>query len=225
MEELKMETTQENPAIAEKGRKRGQNGLGSTYKHNGSWWMDVRIRGERHREKLGPIKLLEKRQADKIKEARITAIMMPKAPEASPVKGTMPFSEFAEKFVVWACDTKRSWERCRGKAPAKTPFAYASHFFGQIPLKDINTELVEKFQAHLQLEEVGARRLKKASVNRYVALLRHSFYWAINNGYMGDSNPVAELTTIMLKEARPTTRVLEPVEDKKCSKRCRTGCV
>jgi integrase len=200
--------------IAEKGKKRSQNGLGSTYKHNGSWWMDVRIKGKRHREKLGPIKLLEKRQADEIKEARITAIMMPKAPEPPPVKGTMPFSEFAEKFCAWACETKRSWESYRGKRPDKTPFLHASAFFGEIPLKDITTSLVEDFQKHLQMERVGSRRLKKASVNRYVGLLRNSFYWAMTKDFM-ERNPVAALKKKMLDEAKSPTRVLEPEEDKK----------
>jgi integrase len=200
--------------IAEKRKKRGQNGLGSTYKHNGSWWMDVKIRGKRHREKLGPIKLLEKRQADEIKEARITAIMMPKVPEPAPVKGTIPFSEFARFFVAWACETKRSWERCRGKAPDKTPFAYATLFFEQTPLKDIGPNRVEDFRLHLLTQRVGPRRLKKASVNRYVALLRHSFYWAIQNGYM-ETNPVAALNKKMLDEENAPTRVLESGEDKK----------
>jgi integrase len=200
--------------IAEKGRKRGQNGLGSTYKHNGSWWMDVRIRGKRHREKLGLIKLLEKRQADEIKEARITAIMMPKAPEPPPVKGTMPFSEFARLFVEWACETKRSWERCRGKKPDETPFAYATLFFEQTPLKDIGPNRIEDFRMHLLNQRVGPRRIKKASANRYVSLLRHSFYWAIQNGYM-ETNPVAALNKKMLDEAKSPTRVLEPEEDKK----------
>jgi integrase len=200
--------------IAEKGKKRGQNGLGSTYKHNGSWWMDVKIRGKRHREKLGPIKLLEKRQADEIKEARITAIMMPKAPEPPPVKGTMPFSEFARLFVEWACETKRSWEPCRGKVPDKTPFAYATLFFEQTALRDISPNRVEDFRMHLLYQRVGSRRLKRASVNRYVGLLRHSFYWAIQNGYM-ESNPVAALNKKMLDEENAPTRVLEPEEDKK----------
>jgi integrase len=214
MEEINMETTQEAALVAGKGRKRGQNGLGSTYKHNGSWWMDVRIRGERHREKLGPIKLLEKRQADKIKEARITAIMMPKPPEPPPVKGTMPFSEFAEKFCAWACETKRSWEPYRGKTPDRTPFLHAARFFGETPLKDITTDLVENFQKHLQLERAGSRRLKKASVNRYVSLLRNSFYWAITKDFM-ERNPVASLKKKMLDESKSPTRVLEPEEDKK----------
>lgn len=89
-----MEATPEvlqEPAIAERSRKKGRHGLGYTFKHNGSWWMDVRIRGKRHREKLGPVKLLQKRDADEIREARITNILMPKAPEPPPEKGTMPF--------------------------------------------------------------------------------------------------------------------------------------
>jgi integrase len=211
-----MEATPEvvqEPAIAERNRKKGRHGLGYTFKYNGSWWMDVRVRGKRHREKLGPVKLLQKRDADEIREARITNILMPKAPEPPPEKGTMPFSEFARLFVAWACETKRSWERCRGKAPDKTPFSYATLFFEQTPLKDIGPNRVEDFRLHLLNQRVGTRRLKKASVNRYVSLLRHSFYWAIQNSYM-ERNPVAALDRKMRMEEKAPTRVPEPEEDK-----------
>ena len=45
-------------------RERGQHGLGNVYEHRANWWLDVKIKGERHRMKLGPVKLLEKREAD-----------------------------------------------------------------------------------------------------------------------------------------------------------------
>lgn len=192
-------------------RKKGSAGLGYTFEHNGAWWMDVRIKGKRHRERIGPVKLLEKRQADKIREARITALLMPKEP---PQKGTMPFSEFARLFVGWACETKRSWECFCGKSPDKTPFFHAATFFGETPLKDITTDMIENFQKHLQLERVGSRRLKKASVNRYVSMLRHSFYWAMTKDWM-EQNPVASMIKIKLDEAESPTRVLESDEDKK----------
>jgi integrase len=139
---------------------------------------------------------------------------MPKAPEPPPEKGTMPFAKFAEKFCGWACETKRSWESYRGKRPEKTPFLHAVIFFGETPLKDITTSSVEDFQKHLQMERVGSRRLKKASVNRYVGLLRNSFYWAMTKDFM-ERNPVAALKRKMLDEAKSPTRVLEPEEDKK----------
>ncbi|HEX4001539.1 MAG TPA: tyrosine-type recombinase/integrase [Candidatus Acidoferrales bacterium] len=193
-------------------RNKGQHGLGHIYEHRASWWLDVRIRGKRHRQKLGLVKLLEKRQARQIADERINELMMPKAAEAH--SGTVAFNQFAKRFVAWAAGTKRSWERYRGKLPEQTPLGYAVNFFGSAMLKDITPNRVEDFRLHLLSLNVGRRRLKRASANRYVSLLRHSFYWAIQNGD-ADKNPVAALNKKMLDEEQPPTRVLEEGEEQR----------
>lgn len=193
-------------------RRKGKHGLGHIFEHNGSWWLDVRAKGKRHRIKLGPVKLLEKREARQIADEKIKEILMPK-PEAVPQKGTMPYTEFAKEFVAWASSTKRSWNRYQGKKPEETPLAYAVNFFGATPLKDITPNRVEDFRMWLLNPRIH-RRLKRASANRYISLLRHSFYWAIQNGD-ADKNPVAALNKKMLDEEQAPTRILESAEQSK----------
>lgn len=193
-------------------RRKGRHGLGHIYEHNGAWWLDWHHHNKRRRVKLGLVKLLEKREARQIADERIKDILMPK-PETVPEKGIMPFPEFAKKFVAWASSTKRSWQRYQDKKPDQTPLRYAVNFFGETPLKDITPARVEDFRMFL-LNHHAHRRLKRASANRYVSLLRHSFYWAIQNGE-ADKNPVAALNKKMLDEEQAPTRILEPAEQSK----------
>ena len=210
-----MEVQTEVAPIGRRSRRRkGLHGLGHVHEHRASWWLDVRIRGKRYRQKLGPVKLLEKREARQIADERINVLLKPKPPEPLPQKGTMPFDEFARKFVAWASGTKRSWERYRDKKPEETPLGYAVKHFGSIPLKDITPNRVEDFRLHLLSIRVGRRRLKRASANRYVSLLRHAFYWAKQNGD-ADQNPVALLNKKMLDEENLPTRVLEEGDEQR----------
>lgn len=195
-------------------RKKGQHGRGHVYEHRASWYFDVRIRGVRHRQKIGLVKLLDKREARKIADERLVELLIPKAPEPAPVKGTKAFDEFATTFVAWACGTKRSWQRYRDKKPEQTPLGYAVKYFGSKPLKDITPTEIESFRLHLLNIKVGRRRLKRASVNRYAALVRHAFYWAIQNGD-AETNPFAGLRKKKLDEEQSPTRILEEGDEQR----------
>jgi hypothetical protein len=128
MEAEKMEEIAAKDVTAtKKPTKKGRHGLGHVYQHRANWWLDARVKGTRHRVKLGPVKLLEKREARVIAEAKIKEMLMPKA---EPIKGVLPFSEFAEKFVAMSVETKRGWEQYAGKRPDQTPFKWACEFFG-----------------------------------------------------------------------------------------------
>jgi integrase len=155
--------------------------------------------------KLGPVKLLEKREARVIAESKIKELLMPKS---EPIKGNLAFSVFAERFVAMSIETKRGWEQYAGKKPDQTPFKHASEFFGTTLLKDINATRVEQFRSYLLNKHVGKRFLKNASVNRYISMLRAALYWGMSRGDIA-SNPVADLNTIMLHEPEAPTRVLE----------------
>jgi integrase len=190
VESMENEAIQKGETVERRAvRSKGRHGLGHVYKHRANWWLDLTHEGRRHRTKIGPIKLLEKRQARQIADERIRALMLPKP-------------------------TKRSWVRYRGKPAKETPLGYAVNFFNDTPLKDITPNRVEDFRLHLLNVAVGRRRLKRASANRYVSLLRHSFYWAIQNGD-AEKNPVAALNQKMLDEEQASTRVLEEGEEQK----------
>src|SRR5688572_15581836 len=117
-------------------KKRGQRGMGNLYEHRRNWWLDVRAGGARHRLKLGPCKVLEKREARRIADERIKHLLMPKPPVA---KDAVPFSAFAQKFVAWATETKIGWRQYRGQPPDRTAagMRVALAFFGDTPLRDI----------------------------------------------------------------------------------------
>jgi integrase len=199
------ESTMCEATATKKPTKKGRHGLGHVYQHRANWWLDARVKGTRHRVKLGPVKLLEKREARVIAEAKIEEMLMPK-PE--PIKGLMPFSEFAKGFVAMSVKNKRGWECHVGKKPNQTPFKHASEFFGSMLLKDITTTRVEEFRSYLLNQRVGKRFLKNASANRYISMLRAAFYWGMSLDYLA-SNPVAELNQIKLDEPEAPTRVLE----------------
>lgn len=209
-----MELNQEvkpTPSLSRKERSsKGKHGLGHIYQHRSSWWLDVRVRGERHRVKLGPMKLLEKREARQIADGKIKALLMPK-PE--PEKGTMKFSEFAKKFAAHYVKTRKTWVNLEANKLEKTPFQHCARFFGDRELRTITPADVEDFRSHLLTRKVGEHHMKMASANRNVSLLRASFYWAMRNGLMS-YNPVAQLPKgeKMKTEAAIATRVLEQEE-------------
>jgi integrase len=201
--------TAKTPMRKERSSK-GKHGLGHVYQHRSSWWLDVRVRGKRHRLKLGPMKLLEKREARQIADGKINELLMPK-PE--PEKGTTKFSEFAEKFAAHYVKTRKTWAALDPKSPETTPFQHCARFFGERELRTIASVDVEDFRSHLLTRKVGKRHMKMASANRNVSLLRASFYRAMRNGLMSH-NPVAQLPKgeKMKTEAPIATRVLEHEE-------------
>ncbi len=187
-------------------RIKGRHGLGNVSQHRVAWWLDVRIEGARHRVKLGPIKLFEKREARQLADAKIKELLTPKPPER---KGAIAFSEFAKKVLARAVETKRSWAQYVGKPVEQTPLVHAVRFFGDVPLRDITADRVEDFRSYLLKQRVGPRRLKPASANRYVSLFRHALNCAVRWGD-ADSNPAAGIK--MLQEAPMPERVLSETE-------------
>jgi integrase len=206
-----------------KKKNRGQRGMGNIYVHRKNYWLDVRANGQRHRVKLGPVKVLEKREARAIADGKITGLLMPKPDE----KGQMLFSEFAKKFVAYYTtgNPRKSWVKHRGKAPEDTPIQHCVRFFGAKRMMDITPALIEDFRAHLGQRKVGKhgrRFLTVTTVNKNISLLRAAFYWAMrkDNGY-ASHNPVADLPRRekLRKEAQIPERVLEPNEEPKLLER------
>src|ERR1700730_964096 len=162
-------TIEATPEGAKKKKSRGQRGMGNVYVHRKNYWLDVRANGQRHRVKLGPVKVLEKREARAIADGKITGLLMPKADE----KGQMLLRDFAAKFAAWASETKLGWDRCRGKKLEKTPLKHAVKFFGDTPLKDIIKDRIKDFGLSIAQRRIGGRPVKNRTVNGYLKDLRH----------------------------------------------------
>ena len=112
---------------------------------------------------------------------------------------------------------KRSEAGCGIEASplGDTPLGYAVNFFDDTPLKDITPNHVEDFRLHLLNVSVGRRRLKRASVNRYVCRLFGMRSTGLFRTASWARNPVAALNKKMLDEEQAPTRVLEEGEEQK----------
>jgi integrase len=195
----------------EKKEKRGQRGLGSLDQHRRHWRLDITIHGKRHRIVIGLVKLLDKREARKIADERVRELMT--RPEPVEQKGTMPFSEFAKKFLAWKAETNVTWRRYKGKPLDETPLKRAAAFFGDTPLKDITRGSVEQgFRVGLQMESFSGRKLKNRTVNGAVHLLRHVFYKAMEWGE-AIANPAAEIEGLDEERQRPPARTIDTDEE------------
>jgi len=197
-------------------KRRGQRGMGNLYEHRRNWWLDVRIDGKRHRVKLAPCKLFEKREARKIADARVKQLMEPKPPAA---KGDILFKDFAQKFADHYVKTRKSWMKMAGRTLDHTPLQHCVRFFGEKPLREITEALVEDFRAHLGQRKVGKylrRPLTVTTANKNISLLRAVFYRAMQTGD-ADRNPVAELPKgkKLAKETPTAGRILEHDEQPK----------
>lgn len=200
------------------GKAQGQRGLGHVYLHRKNWWLDVRLRGQRYRRKLGPYKLLEKRQARAMADEIIGKLYEPQKPV---VKGDMPFSEYAEKFAAYYTVTRPrdSWLKYKGCPVADTPLRHAVRYFGERPLREITQAAVEDYRAYLAQRTVGKRMrrpLTVTTVNKNISLLRALFYRAMQDGE-AERNPVADLPRgqKLGKEKPLAERILEMDEQGK----------
>ena len=201
-----------------KGSKRGQYGMGNIYKHRRNWWLDVRVKGKRHRRKLRLVNCLEKREARTIADQVISEIL---TQPANKEKGQMPFCKYAEKFArhYTQTDPRKSWKKYAGLPAEDTPLRQCVQFFGDVPLKKITCETVEAFRAAVGEKTKGKyprKRFSVTTVNKNISLLRALFYRAIATGD-ADLNPVAALPKgKKLRKEMPTAgRILEEDEQPK----------
>lgn len=202
-----MEATTE---VEKERKRRGQRGMGNVYKHRANFWLDVKIRGRRHRVKLGPMRLLEKREARRIADERVHELLTRPAPVA--LKGTMPFSAFARKFLTWKVEANIGWHRYKGKKIDETPLKRAVDFFGDAPLRDITRVRVEDFRVGVQNARFAGRKLKNRTVNGEVRQLRHIFYKAMEWGE-ADANPAAKFEQLDEERQRPPARTIDSDEE------------
>ena len=146
-------------------------------KHGKTWWLDIRIKGKRIRRSLrtenrnealaryAPLreKLLEKHLGDKVK-----------------------FSDFCKKYLDWAWSSK----------PASTPreqqrLKKIQDLFQGLEivyLDDITPYHIEQLKAELK-----KRKLSKATINRYLQILRGLFYRAIDWEIYRKPNPLKKI--------------------------------
>jgi integrase len=180
---------------AKRVRSRDMRGL---FFRKGGWWIDVQINGKRFREFAGPTESQAKTYRNKLlawKRDDKNGLPTVK-PEGEPVR----FDKFSEDYLSL-------YARQRKKSYARDEFAVArlKAFIGSVSLKDINTEVVDRYRASR-----AAAGVKVRTVNLELACLRKILYYAVDSHKL----PAYPLPTKGLlgkaPEFRP--RILEPDE-------------
>lgn len=170
------------------------------YKRGGTWWL-------RYSDGFGKI-VRTSAKTSNFKEAETELINRKKAvregKDPEPVKRipNHPFSHLAGEYLKW-CERQRAFRSKRSL------ILQLADVFGNVPLRLINTRLVEQFQT-----ERIQKGNKPATVNRLIAALKHS----INKGYEWEMLPEETLKRVrqvrLLEENNRRLRFLSKEECK-----------
>jgi integrase len=160
-------------------------------KHGRFFWLDIYVGGKRVRRSLKTGNKFE--ALDRYKEVKDKLL-------AEHRGGDVKFADFAKKYLDWAWSSKPA-SADREEQRLKKIQAFFEGL-GMLFLSDITPYHVEQLKAHLlkagrvtkihggQVKEAG---LDKATVNRYLQLLRGMFYRAIDWEIYSKPNPVKKV--------------------------------
>lgn len=162
----------------------------AVFKKNGKWYIDYYSEGRRIREAIGPSRKMAE-QALAVRRAEIAQGKF----DIRDVKRSPLFEAFANDYLDYSRDNKRSWKRDRVSLHSLIPF-----FKGK-RLDQINPFLIESYKRKRK------EQVSPATVNRELACLKHMFSMAIKWG-KADTNPVKRVN--LFKEERKPFRVLFP---------------
>lgn len=171
-------------------------GIYERVKGSGDWWIRyVDQDGKLHREKAWTkalaIDLYRKRKTE-IREGKFF-------PDKIGRQRTTLFSELVRDFLEYSETNKRSHDTDKRKA------AVLLTAFGRRPATAITALDVEQLKARLK------KGRAPATVNRYLALLRSIFYYAVNITEKTGHNPVKKIK--FFKEANERVRYLTDDEE------------
>ncbi len=156
------------------------------------WWISYSYQGRQVREAGGPTKKI----AEEALSARKADIAREKF-DLHDLKPSPLFRDFANTYLEFAKDNKRSWER------DEFSLKHLAAFFGNRRLNHISAFLVEAYKSQRKAE------VKPATVNRELALLKYMFNLAIKWG-KASTNPVRQVK--LFREEQKPFRTLSPEE-------------
>ena len=154
-----------------------------------TWWGAFQYQGKLHRKSLAQwanTEIRTKAQAQAVFERMKEAIRSGdlQKHDVHSNLGPLTFAKFADIYA-------EKHARAKGLALAKTidyRLKPLIDYFGPRRLVDIKTADVEDFIAELRkprrVSRQTGRKLKPASINRHLELLRHMFNWAIGREYI-----------------------------------------
>jgi integrase len=170
------------------------------FKKNDNYYIDYYFEGRRIREKVGP----SHKQAQAALNARKGEIAQGKF-ELKGTKASPVFRDYAKRYLEWSKGNKRSWVRDR------VSIVSLSRDFARTRLNAINSWSIEQYKLS------RAKSVKKATVNRELACLKHMFTKAIERGLL-DENPAKNVK--LYKENNQRVRRLKPTEEERLLKAC-----
>lgn len=159
------------------GIKRRKRGMGSIFKHGTSWYIAFYDHGKQIKEKVGPVGLITKGQAEEALKARMGEVVQGRF-TLEVKKETIFFNELVERYLDYSKVNHRSYKR------SVTISRILSRFYTGMKLADISSWLVEKFKIERKNEGKAL-----SNVNRELVVLKRMFNLAIEWGFT-DSNPV-----------------------------------
>jgi integrase len=178
-------------------------------KHGSTYWLDIWVGKRRVRRSL---KTDERDLA--IERARDLTVEL-RAPKPKGV----PFSEFRDRYLVWASQSKPASYSDEDRRSAIIRDWLAGQ--GISTLEQISAYIVEQLRAFLLARKVGesGRTVSRTTVNRYCALLRTMINKAKDWGEFRGDNPVSRIKFYREgRKARPLsdaeiTKILAAVDD------------
>jgi integrase len=164
----------------------------SLYRRNSTWWMSVWIDGERHCKSTGTsnrrkAEAIERQFSEELNDARH------RLPQRNP---EMDFGALAARFIGSGMSTPYSRDRLNHLLP----------FFADVPVREITASLTRKYRQERQGHN---KKLKSATVNRDLSVLRRVLNWGVEEGILG-ANPLGRLR---LERERRTKRPVMSVRE------------
>jgi integrase len=167
------------------------------YKRGNVWW--IRYAGVDGRIRRETTQTTNHREAQALLIKRKQAILEGNEPEVKLIKNYL-FKELAVEYEKWA-------ERQRSYNSKKYFIAKLVKLFGNIPLRQFNTMLIEQYQTN----DLNSG-YKPATVNRHLATLKHMFTKA-SDWEMVDDSVLAKIRKVkLLEESNKRLRFLSREE-------------
>ncbi|MGH9660740.1 MAG: tyrosine-type recombinase/integrase [Bryobacteraceae bacterium] len=166
----------------------------SLWKRGAVWWAYFYIDGVRYQQSTGTS---NRRIAEQVLQQLKDDVVMRKhqLPLLDPA---MTFGALAARFIANADPHIHHFDRLKVLLP----------YFADMPLRLITKPVVREYRQWRHQHQ----RLKDATINRDVSVLRHLLYWAVDEGLL-EANPIARIK--LMPERRSPKPVLTVEEERK----------
>jgi len=180
------------------------------------WYLDYRDSDNNRIQTLAPLAVTKEEARAALREA--VARAFDRKYNTKREKGNITFKEFADLYIDnYAKVNKQSWDSDQYRIQSNM-----LPFFGNLPLKEINPFLIEKYRAE-RLEKTrktmnGTTHISKSTVNREITIMKRMFNVAIDWGH-AETNPVQKVKLFSEKDTQKE-RILTDEEELNLLKAC-----